>query len=266
MNAASLNPTYERIRQTSVPIKLVGDSGRLVQWLKKPGDPVEKYEPLATIQTRDGVETDVTAALSGTVKLLMFHADTEVESGVTLCYVQPASLGASPRILTRAVDTPASTSPGGTEASVARLTVPMLPLPLATPQSPESAPERRSTLGPVAASDTRVEVEELTMTEPPFDAVQSRPGPTLPTPPRRKTTHKTYHIEKGQVARVKRLALELQLSEQGAADYNESELVRAAIELLLDLPRPALLATLGVNREREKHGRYGSGWPRPGKL
>lgn len=265
MNAASLNPTYERIRRTSVPINLLGDSGRLIQWLKKPGDPVEKYEPLATIQTADGVETEVTAALSGVVKLLMFHAGTDVQSGATLCYVQPASLPPPAPTRMPKATTLQSTAPGATDAPLSRLTIESFRVPLAPPVVPPKPLIRRSTLGPVQSGDTLTPVEELTMPDVPLSVPDSRPASARLKSQRRKTTHKTYHIEASQVARVKRLALELQLADDEALDYNESELVRAAIELLLELPRPALLATLRVNREREKQGCYGSGWPRPGK-
>jgi pyruvate/2-oxoglutarate dehydrogenase complex dihydrolipoamide acyltransferase (E2) component len=266
MNSGSLNPTYERIRQTSVPITLVGESGRLVEWLKKPGDSVEKYEPLATIETTDGVETEVTAALSGVIKLLMFHAGTEIESGATLCYVQPSTIHKHPKAYVPPMGGPIQDVPKAPDAPVTRL-IPQSPsVPIQEPPAPLKALTRRSTMGPLQEENTSPPIEELTMPESGTQGVEPRPQSATPKSQRRKTAHKTYHIESSQVTRLKRLALELQLAEQGTFDYNESELVRAAIELLLELPRPALIATLGVNREREKQGCYGSGWPRPGKF
>ena len=107
-------------------------------------------------------------------------------------------------------------------------------------------------------------MEELTFddVEPPKSKQRQAPQAK---PKRGKTTHKTYHLEEGQVQRIRRLALELKLDDQAPVDCNESELVRAAVEMLLELPRPALRAVIKANREREKAGRYGSGWPRPGR-
>jgi hypothetical protein len=53
--------------------------------------------------------------------------------------------------------------------------------------------------------------------------------------------------------------------DDNAPNCNESELVRAAVEMLLSLPQPALLQWVEENRRREEAGRYGTGFPRPGK-
>ncbi len=51
-----------------------------------------------------------------------------------------------------------------------------------------------------------------------------------------------------------------------APNVNESELVRAAVEALLQLQRPHLLAWIEENRKRERAGKYGTGRPRPGRT
>ena len=84
----------------------------------------------------------------------------------------------------------------------------------------------------------------------------------------KKTVNRTYSIGDHQEADIARLAKTLQLealSDDSIPPANESELVRAAVDLLLGLPRPALLDVLKANREREKAGKWGRGRPRPGK-
>lgn len=269
MEQATTTAAFEQIKATSIPIKVVGTSGRLVQWLKKPGDRVEKYEPIAMLED-DGVETEITADVRGVVKVLMFHPGTEVATGTIIGYVKPAA----PTIISTALGT------NDTRITPPRPAPPLKP-PLAPTEPTTNPPDDNPTsvvpesLVPTLASSALTQRDNLTVIEelvlptapapPPIAEVAPRRSPQSAKTKQRKTTHKTYHVEESQVQRVKRLALELQLDDQAPLDCNESELIRAAIEMLLALPRPALQATLSVNRDREKAGRYGSGWPRPGK-
>ena len=85
----------------------------------------------------------------------------------------------------------------------------------------------------------------------------------------KKTVNRTYSIGDHQEADIARLAKTLQLeslADDSIPPTNESELIRAAVDLLLGLPRPALLEVLRANREREKAGKWGRGRPRPRKV
>jgi hypothetical protein len=85
----------------------------------------------------------------------------------------------------------------------------------------------------------------------------------------KKTKNRTYSIGEHQEADIARLAKTLQLealSDDSIPAVNESELIRAAVDMLLGLPRPALLDVLNANREREKAGKWGRGRPRPPKA
>ncbi len=81
---------------------------------------------------------------------------------------------------------------------------------------------------------------------------------------RPKTRHRSYHVTDQQEEAIRELSLQMKL-DRSAPNVNESELVRCAIEMLLELPQPALLAMIEKNREKEKAQRYGTGWPRPGR-
>lgn len=87
-------------------------------------------------------------------------------------------------------------------------------------------------------------------------------------PQAKKTKNRTYSIgdhQEGDIAKLSK-ALQLEALDNDAIPAcNESEIVRAAVDLLLGLPRPALLEVLRANREREKVGKWGRGRPRPGK-
>lgn len=258
MPQAAPAAVLERIQATSTPIAApsISGSGTLVRWLKKPGEKVGQYEPLAEVAA-NGLATALTSTTAGVVKALMVREGARIGSGDVLCYIQPAEASPSPAqggqrdpAPFRAVTPPPPPAPASTSRAASR--EPLV-------ERNGSSPEPRSwTLADLP------EMEELT-----FDDVEP-PKPkqrqtAKPKPTRGKTTHKTYHLEEGQVQRIKRLSLELKLDAHAPVDCNESELVRAAVEMLLELPRPALRAVIKANREREKAGRYGSGWPRPGK-
>lgn len=81
---------------------------------------------------------------------------------------------------------------------------------------------------------------------------------------RKRTKHTVYHVTEEQAARVASLSF-LFKSNPEAPNYSESEIIRAAVEHLLNQDRPTIEAILSHNRNREKGGGYGAGWKRPGK-
>lgn len=131
---------------------------------------------------------------------------------------------------------------------------PLAPAPAAPRSTPAPAPAR-ATAAPTAPRSVPI-VEELKLEPPPPPSAPART-------PRPRTKHATYHLTDNQQERLKRLVLELKLEGGELATMSESEALRAAVEMLLALPGPALAATLRENRARERAGKYGVGWPRP---
>lgn len=86
---------------------------------------------------------------------------------------------------------------------------------------------------------------------------------------RKKTKNRTYSIGEHQEIGIAKLAAELSLEaieDERIPTVNESELVRAAVDILLSLPRPALLDVIRANKRRETEGKFGVGRPRPRAL
>jgi len=62
------------------------DELRIISWLKKEGDPVEKGEPLFEVET-DKVTLEVEAFASGILKKIMHQVDEVVEVGTLVAYI-----------------------------------------------------------------------------------------------------------------------------------------------------------------------------------
>jgi 2-oxoglutarate dehydrogenase E2 component (dihydrolipoamide succinyltransferase) len=60
--------------------------GTVSRWLKEPGDPVEKYEPILEIET-DKVTTEATAEVAGTMLKIVVEEGETVPVGAVLAYV-----------------------------------------------------------------------------------------------------------------------------------------------------------------------------------
>jgi hypothetical protein len=82
-----------------------------------------------------------------------------------------------------------------------------------------------------------------------------------------RTKAKVYRVTPDQEQRIKKLARKVNAADGApeGQEVTESELMRLAAEMLDGMPRPALMALVRENRERERAGQYGTGWPRPQK-
>ena len=143
-------------------------------------------------------------------------------------------------------------------------------------QSP-SRPPQRSPAPPVAIPVAREApiVEELTLDPPSNAPGGATRGAGVSSPSlsasrgsggnvaRQKTRNRTYSMAVHQEDELKRIVHRLAL--EGGPAVNESELVRAAVAMLLALHRPALLDVIEANKARERAGAYGVGRPRPGR-
>ncbi|TET95499.1 MAG: biotin/lipoyl-binding protein, partial [Dehalococcoidia bacterium] len=75
---------------TTLTMPEVGETvteGTIERWLKKPGDHVDKYEPIVEINT-DKVNVEVPSPVSGTVKELLVEEGAVVAVGAPLAIIE----------------------------------------------------------------------------------------------------------------------------------------------------------------------------------
>lgn len=125
--------------------------------------------------------------------------------------------------------------------------------PIAAPQHTSPAPKTQPAPSGEALAPSAPE---------PAIAAVMEPAPKPKRQQRQRTRHATWHVTDEQADRLKKTVAQLTLQNISA---NESELVRAALEMFFALPEPARQAMIRENKEREMAGRYGVGWPKPGR-
>ncbi|ADH99755.1 dihydrolipoamide acetyltransferase family protein [Salisediminibacterium selenitireducens] len=72
---------------TEITMPQLGESvteGTITKWLVKPGDQVEKYDPIAEVMT-DKVNAEIPSSYTGTVDRLIAEVDQTVEVGTVIC-------------------------------------------------------------------------------------------------------------------------------------------------------------------------------------
>ncbi|WP_100373412.1 dihydrolipoamide acetyltransferase family protein [Bacillus sp. FJAT-45037] len=75
---------------TEITMPQLGESvteGTISKWLVKPGDKVNKYDPLAEVMT-DKVNAEVPSSYTGTIKELLVQEDETVDVGVAVCTIE----------------------------------------------------------------------------------------------------------------------------------------------------------------------------------
>ena len=222
--------------------------GGVVMWRVAKGATVAKYDPLALVD-----DVEITAAYNGRVSALMVAEGGTVAKGATIAYIDDGKPVTPQKPLQAAAPTVGPNTRTTTET--------------------RNPPQQVQTAAPIAQPSQKPRVRRGSHIEAATLAagvveLPSEKAPKSPKKPQKKTVNRTYSIGDHQEADIARLAKTLQLealSDDSILPANESELVRAAVDLLLGLPRPALLEVLRANREREKVGKWGRGRPRPGK-
>ncbi len=136
----------------SITMPQLGESiteGTISKWLKKPGDPVKKYESLVEIIT-DKVNAEVPSPLSGVLKEIKVQEGATVSVGVEIAVIDEVGAGAQP----------APSTPGGEAqsrpAAVAREAAPA--------EAPASQAEGRTRLSPAVRAlleEHKISDEEL---------------------------------------------------------------------------------------------------------
>jgi len=113
---------------TTLTMPEVGETvteGTVERWLKKPGDHVDKYEPIVEINT-DKVEVELPSPVTGTVKELLVEEGAIVDIGAPLAIIEEAE-----------GEVPAEVSPAVTEEAAAAVPKEAAPAPAG-----ERAPSR----------------------------------------------------------------------------------------------------------------------------
>lgn len=73
--------------------------GTIEKWLVKPGDTVNKYDPLAEVNT-DKVTAEIPSSFEGTIKEIIVQEGETVEVGVVVCTIETAGGGETPSVAT----------------------------------------------------------------------------------------------------------------------------------------------------------------------
>lgn len=109
----SSNRTLQDVVMPQLAESLV--SATIGKWLKKPGDPVEQYEPICEVIT-DKVNAEIPSTLDGVMGELLAEEGQEIEVGAVICRIETA--GGVEASAATGVDSPAA-SAGQTDAATA---------------------------------------------------------------------------------------------------------------------------------------------------
>ncbi|WP_124727233.1 dihydrolipoamide acetyltransferase family protein [Staphylospora marina] len=121
---------------TDILMPQLGESvteGTIVKWLKKPGDPVEKYEPICEVST-DKVNAEVPSTVTGKMAEIIVEEGTTVAVGQLIC-----------RIAAEGEDVAPAPSPAPAAESAPEATAPAEAAPAAA--QPAAAPAKGATKG-----------------------------------------------------------------------------------------------------------------------
>lgn len=213
------------------------EPGIVEQWHIQEGAHVERYTPLCETEF-----SAYSAPIPGIVRIIA-TAGSWVETGDILA----------------TIETPSSAPTKPKRRIMAECGEPTSPRPTPPSSIPSSIATQPASLQSTEISNPKVIVEELKLTP-----QQVAPPRTNKRKEKKRTKNRTYSIGLHQERALARLAAELKLDDT-APNVNESELVRVAIEMLLELPQPALLTMIRANKQHEAKEKFGTGRPRPGK-
>ncbi|MBL7999216.1 MAG: hypothetical protein JNL32_11320 [Candidatus Kapabacteria bacterium] len=113
--------------------------GKILRWLKKPGDTVERDEIILEIST-DKVDTEVPSPGAGVVVQLLANENDTVEVGKAIAIISSDANAA----VVAATAAPAPAAPAAVPAPVSAPVVPAPAAPAPAPAAPAPAPGRRA--------------------------------------------------------------------------------------------------------------------------
>src|SRR5262245_47759394 len=125
--------------------------GKILKWLKKPGDKIERDETLLEIST-DKVDTEVTSPAAGVVSQLLFNENDTVEVGQVIAIIGGEVVaGAAPQAAAPAPAPQPTAAPAPAAAAQA-------PAPQAAAPAPQPAPAPAAPATAPAASGPATDV------------------------------------------------------------------------------------------------------------
>lgn len=108
---------------TTITMPQLGETvteGTVAQWLKKPGDTVEKYEPFVEVST-DKVNAEVPSPVSGTIRELLVKEGETVATGTAIAVIDEVGAAAGEKpVLAPASAPSAAAAPAATNGHAAR--------------------------------------------------------------------------------------------------------------------------------------------------
>jgi 2-oxoglutarate dehydrogenase E2 component (dihydrolipoamide succinyltransferase) len=235
---------------TDVVMPQMGESiveGTLTKWLKKPGERVERDEPLFEIST-DKVDTEIPSPTAGTlVEVLVEEGKTvgintvvaRIESGAAATPAAPVPAASAPEAPAAAApEAPAPESP----AAPAPVAAP--PVKASAPAPPPPAPAASATEAPAAAEAVAAPPVK-TSVPPPLPPMEEAPAePAGPLSPLVRKMARENNVDLGRVrgtgagGRISKQDLEAYIA-QSAAAPQEAAPASAAAKPAAPAPAPA---------------------------
>lgn len=134
---------------TDVVMPQMGESiveGTLTKWLKKPGERVERDEPLFEIST-DKVDTEIPSPASGVLSQVLVEEGTTVAINTVVARIDEGGSGAAPAPAAEVAPAPAAAPPAEKTAPAA---APPAPAPAPAPVAKAPEPEAADVAGPIS--------------------------------------------------------------------------------------------------------------------
>ena len=136
---------------TDVVMPQMGESiveGTLTKWLKKPGDRVERDEPLFEIST-DKVDTEIPSPVAGTLSEVLVEETKTVGIGTIVARIDEVGQDASPAAAQPAAPPPAPAVEAAAPQAAPPPAAPVQPAPPAPPAEPAEPAEPAGPLSPL---------------------------------------------------------------------------------------------------------------------
>src|ERR1017187_5709284 len=187
---------------TDVVMPQMGESiveGTLTKWLKKPGDHVERDEPLFEIST-DKVDTEIPSPAAGTLSEVMVEEGKTVGISTVVARIDEGggtAPAASPAAAQPAAAQPAAAQPAATQPAAAQ---PAAAQPAATqPAAAQPAPAQPAAAQAVGQDSSPAADVHVGPPPPPAEESAEAPEPTGPLSPLVRRMAREYSIDLSKV-------------------------------------------------------------------
>jgi len=127
--------------------------GTLTRWLKKPGDKVERDEPLFEIST-DKVDTEIPSPAAGTLAETLFEAGAVISINTVVARISDGAAAPAPAPVAAAPAPEPAPAPAPPPAAPAPAPAAAVPAPKAAAPAPSTTPKSAPVPVPVAKAST----------------------------------------------------------------------------------------------------------------